>query len=157
MLIGELKNFIAQCSDVLHSHKSRSHIKVCSLKPWETWGEWLDHENEGTGLDTMLMGDHLLGGSNHIRTVLCTFELEASLYLILRCWDRASQVALVAKNPLVNAGDVRDLGSIPGSGRSSKRERQPNPVFLPGESHGQRSLAGYNPWGHKELDMTEAT
>ena len=32
---------------------------------------------------------------------------------------------------------------------------QPTPVFLPGKSHGQRSLAGYSPWGPKELDMTE--
>ena len=31
------------------------------------------------------------------------------------------------------------------------------PVFLPGESHGQRSLAGYRPQGHKESDMTEVT
>ena len=31
----------------------------------------------------------------------------------------------------------------------------PTPVFLLGESHGQRSLAGYSPWDHKELDMTE--
>ena len=31
------------------------------------------------------------------------------------------------------------------------------PVFLPGKSHGQRSLAGYGPQGHKELGMTEAT
>ena len=30
-------------------------------------------------------------------------------------------------------------------------------IFLPGESHGQRCLAGYGPWGHKELDMTEVT
>ena len=29
------------------------------------------------------------------------------------------------------------------------------PIFLPGESHGQRSLEGYSPWGHKELDTTE--
>ena len=29
------------------------------------------------------------------------------------------------------------------------------PVFLLGESHGQRSLVGYSPWGHKELDTTE--
>ena len=29
------------------------------------------------------------------------------------------------------------------------------PVFLPGKSHGQRSLAGYSPWGRKELDVTE--
>ena len=37
-----------------------------------------------------------------------------------------------------------------------KRTWQPNPVFLPGESHGQRSLEGYGPQGHKELDMTKA-
>ena len=36
-----------------------------------------------------------------------------------------------------------------------RRECQPMPVFLPGESHEQRSLAGYSPWGHKDLDMTE--
>ena len=34
---------------------------------------------------------------------------------------------------------------------------QPTPVFLPGESHGQRALAGYSSWGCKESDMTEAT
>ena len=33
---------------------------------------------------------------------------------------------------------------------------QPTPIFLPGESHGQRSLAGYSPWGCKELNTTEA-
>ena len=38
---------------------------------------------------------------------------------------------------------------------SWRREWQPTPVFLPGESHGQRSLAGYSPWGHKESDTTE--
>jgi len=34
---------------------------------------------------------------------------------------------------------------------------QPTPVFLPGESHRQRSLVGYSPWGCKELDRTEQT
>ena len=38
-----------------------------------------------------------------------------------------------------------------------RRAWQPTPAFLPGESHGQRFLAGYSPWGHKESDMTEAT
>ena len=38
---------------------------------------------------------------------------------------------------------------------SRRREWQPTPVFLPGKSHGQRSLACYSPWGCKELDMTE--
>ena len=35
--------------------------------------------------------------------------------------------------------------------------RQPTPIFLPGESHGQRSLVGYSPWGHKESDKIEVT
>ena len=36
-----------------------------------------------------------------------------------------------------------------------RRNWQPTPVFLPGESHGQRSLAGYGPWGRKESDTSE--
>ena len=36
-----------------------------------------------------------------------------------------------------------------------RRDWLPTPVFLPGEFHGQRSMAGYNPWGFKELGMTE--
>ena len=71
--------------------------------------------------------------------------------------ELASQVALVVKNSPVNAGDMRYrfdpwVGKIPWW-----KAWQPTPVFLPGEFHGQRSLAGYSPWGHKELDMTEAT
>ena len=63
---------------------------------------------------------------------------------------------LVVKNPAANAGDIKEATSNPGSGRFPwRRACQPSPVFLPGESHGQRSLAGYSPWGCKELDMTE--
>ena len=58
----------------------------------------------------------------------------------------SSQVALEAKNPPANAGDVRDTGSIPGSGKSPEGGHGNSlQLFLPGESHGQRSLAGYNP------------
>ena len=38
-----------------------------------------------------------------------------------------------------------------------RRAWQPTPVFLPGESPGQRNLVGYGPWGHKESDTTEVT
>ena len=71
-------------------------------------------------------------------------------------YSRASQVVLVVKNPPANAGGIRDAGSVPGSGRSpgGGRARQPTPVFLPGESHGQRSLAGFSPLSFKESDMT---
>ena len=58
----------------------------------------------------------------------------------------------MTQNPPASAGDVRDVGSIPGSGR---RAWQPTPVLLPGEFHGQRSLAGYSLCGHKELDMID--
>ena len=48
------------------------------------------------------------------------------------------------------------MGSIPSSGRfPSGMAWLPTPVFFPGESHGQRSMAGYSPWGPKESDMTE--
>ena len=38
---------------------------------------------------------------------------------------------------------------------SWRRKWQPTPVFLPGEFHGQRSLAGYSPWNRRELDLNE--
>ena len=63
----------------------------------------------------------------------------------------------VVKNLPANAGDIRDVGLIPGLGRSPRRRAwQPTPVFLSRKSHGQRSLAGYSRWGCKELDTTEA-
>ena len=54
----------------------------------------------------------------------------------------------VVKNPpSARAGDMRDVGSIPGLGRFPwRREWLPTPVLLPGKSHGQRTLAGYGPW-----------
>ena len=60
-------------------------------------------------------------------------------------------------NPPAKEGDMKcwlDLwvGKIFG-----RRALQPTPGFLPGESHGQRSLVGYSLWGCKELNMTEAT
>ena len=55
-----------------------------------------------------------------------------------------------------SACDVGDQGSIPGSGRFPWRKAWlPTPSFLPGESHGQRSLAGHSSWAHKESDTTE--
>ena len=66
---------------------------------------------------------------------------------------RASLMAQLVKNPPAMWGD---LGSIPGLETSpGEGKGYSTPVFVPGESHGQRSLAGYNPWGYKELDRTE--
>ena len=66
-----------------------------------------------------------------------------------------SQVALMVKDPPANAGDKRSrfnprVGKIPW-----RRAWELIPVFLPGEFHGQRSLTGYSPWGHKESETTK--
>ena len=56
----------------------------------------------------------------------------------------ASQVVLVVEGPPANAGDIRDMVRSQVSKIPWKRARQPTPVFLPGESHGHRSLTGYS-------------
>ena len=63
------------------------------------------------------------------------------------------------KEPSCQCRIRKKCGFDPGSGRSPGGEHgnPPTPVFLSGESHGQRRLGGYSPWGHKELDMTEVT
>ena len=54
-----------------------------------------------------------------------------------------------------------DNNNMPSSGVTGsyggfwRKKWQLTPVFLPGKPHGQRSLAGYSPWGHKELDTTQ--
>ena len=58
---------------------------------------------------------------------------------------------LSGKESVCNAGDT---GSIPGLGRSPGGGHG---LFLPGESHGQRSLVGYSPCGYKESDTPEVT
>ena len=63
----------------------------------------------------------------------------------------------MVKNPPANAGDIGDVGSIPGQEDPMEVGRQPTPVFLPKESHGRRSLVGDSPWGRKESDPTEAS
>ena len=70
---------------------------------------------------------------------------------------KASQVGLVVKNLLANSGDVRDMGLIPESGRSP-RGGHSNPLqYSCLENPWTEEPGGYSPWGHKELDTTEAT
>ena len=67
-----------------------------------------------------------------------------------------AQMALMVKNLSANARRCKRWRFNPWVGKIPwRRARQPTPVFLPGESHGQRSLAGYSPWSHKESDTTE--
>ena len=65
--------------------------------------------------------------------------------------QQAGEVALVMRNLPANAGDIRDVGSIPGLGRSpGGGYATPLQYSCLENPHGQRSLAGYSQWGHKE-------
>ena len=68
-------------------------------------------------------------------------------------------MVLVVENSPANAGDIRDISKFdPWVGKSPwRRAWQPTPVFMPGESHGQRSLLGCRLQGGSESDTAEAT
>ena len=71
-----------------------------------------------------------------------------SVHKQLGCW-------LMVKN-LPATQEVRQLRLNPSAGKIPWRKEWPSiPVFWPGESHGQRSLAGYSPWGRRESDTAE--
>ena len=98
-----------------------------------------------------VLGDGIQGG---IRSSSYHPRAHGKIYNKQR-FPRASQVTLVVKNPPASAGDIRDMGSIPGWGRSPGGGHATHSSILAGESHGQRSLVGYSPWGLEELDTTE--
>ena len=62
------------------------------------------------------------------------------------CGSDGKKICLQCRRP----GFDLWVGNIPW-----RREWQPTPVLLFGKFHGQRSLVGYSPWGHRELDKTE--
>ena len=72
--------------------------------------------------------------------------------------DREASCAASGKEPTCQCRRHERQGFDPWFGKISWRSAwQPTPVFLPGESHGQRSLEGHRAWGYKESDMTEVT
>ena len=67
-------------------------------------------------------------------------------------------MVLEIKNPPANVGDIKRLWFDPWFWKiPSRKATLPIPVFLSGESPGQRNLMGYSPQGHKQSDKTEAT
>ena len=70
---------------------------------------------------------------------VCMHIFKTSLLIV--CFPDGS----VGKESACNTGDTGDMGSICGLGRFPDGEWQPTPVFLPEESHGQGTLAGYSP------------
>ena len=64
----------------------------------------------------------------------------------------------MVNNLPANSGDTRNMGSIPGLGKSPGVGNGNSLQYSCLEDpHGQRNLVGYRPWGHKELDTSEVT
>ena len=66
-------------------------------------------------------------------------------------------MALVVKNPPASEGDIRDVGLIPGSGRSLEEGMVIHSCILAWRILWTEEPGGYSPWGHKETDTIEVT
>ena len=93
-----------------------------------------------------LRGRLLLFGTHLEVTLGAIFVLSLGPTPGLPWWFRQKRTCLQCRRP----GFDPWVRKIPW-----RREWLPTPVLLHGEFHGQRSLGGYSPWGHKELDTTE--
>ena len=104
--------------------------------------------------------------------MLSTALLADALLQCLSPWSRASTLTLLIRTPVIGFKNQASLvaqmaENLPAMQETQvrflvrkipwRRERQSTLVFLLREFHGQRSLVGYSPWGHKESAMTEAT
>ena len=84
---------------------------------------------------------------------LCLFSVIIFLRVINAFKQKGFYGGLDDKDSICNEGNLGlfpELGRSPGKGNGNTLQ-----YFLPGKFHGQRSLVGYSPWDHKELDMTE--
>ena len=110
----------------------------------------------------------------YFRTKTCPWRLIAALFIIAQTWkqSRCPSVGgwinkawyiltwlprwLSCKESTCQCSRHRRYDFDPWVGKIPwRRKWQPTPVFLPGTFHGQKSLVGYSPWGHKESDTTD--
>ena len=116
-----------------------------------------ERERERTNTEVLEERVNQKGGNHHVK---CFPEVQAKEEMTnTRYGDSEGFLdGSAVENWPPNAGDARDVSLIPGLGRFPwRRTQQPTAVFLPGESHGQKSLLGYSPYSRTELDTTEVT
>ena len=97
--------------------------------------------------------------SDHVQSILiiCRFHIYKFIYSPkVICNPQSNTWASLVPQTVESACNAGDLGSIPGLGRFPlEGNGKLTSVFLSGKFHGQRSLAGYSPWGCKGSDTTE--
>ena len=74
---------------------------------------------------------------------ICTQMFLSALFIVAKNWKQPGCFSVGEQITVVHPGN------------RWRRKWQPTPILFPGKSYGQRSLVGYSPWGHEELDMTE--
>ena len=118
---------------------------MTSLKTYfSTWREDISENSSPSGAAGQAMKNN-----GRLIKLCCLPTFAFSGYL-----HYAKKVTPEVENPLAYTGNIRDVGSIPGLGRSPGEGHCKQLLFLLGESHGHRSLADYSPYGHTESDTT---
>ena len=143
---------------------------ICCFPSFIYWPLCLAHPSPSTKWPLQLSWFPLSGGECLMQSLVqplrniavsCSLSLSCSslFYLDWALIHWASQMTLVVKKKKkkIHLPMQGERDGFPPWVRKIpwRREWQPTPVFLPGKSHGLRSLAGYSLWGHKELDTTE--
>ena len=124
----------------LHSRKIKKNPKTLKFPPQEIISVKITNNN----VKTMT---YILSDTITFKTCRLKKKKSADMCIYsLPWWLRGWSVCLQCRRPGFNPW----VGKIPW-----RRKWQLTPVFLPGESHGWRSLVGYSPWGCKESDTTE--
>ena len=145
---------LLSCIWLLRPHGLKPTRLLC---PWDFPGK-----NMGVGCHFLLQGIFLTQGLNphvlylmHWQTDSLLLEQFGKPYRLINIQFFLKR-SFCSSNNKESACNAEDLGSIPGSGRSPGDENgNPLQYSCLEKSHGQRSLVGYSPWGHKESDTTE--
>ena len=91
-------------------------------------------------------------------TALPSLVLGLKMRIERECIQRGFPGGASGEEPACQCRRPKRCGFDPWAGKIPwRRKWQPAPIFLPGEFHGQRTLAGYSPWGHTESDTTVVT
>ena len=128
-------------------HESESESEAAQLCP--TLLDPKDCSPPGSSVHGMFQA----GGLERAATAFSAINMQClSNTIAITITTRGFPGGAVVKNPPANAGDG---GPISGWGDPLEEGTAAAPLFLPGEFHEWRNLAGYHPWGNKESDTTE--
>ena len=119
-------------------HTGHTNVSGCPRATWPTTASQTGPESLGSPVAGSEKVKPFSPRGPSVCLSGCAHPLAISLFILgLPCWLRWGRICLQCRRPGV---DPR-VGKIPW-----RREWQPAAIFLPGESHGQRNLAGYSPW-----------